>query len=123
MIRKLVVRSGQLEFWHMASYAFVRGYRACLGARLPATMTRLAFCVVIDRFTAHFMVRVMARQAANSSVICIVAPAACQPVGLEANIRNAQRSLQGDLFPSTVTLSAEVRHLFRGQSMKLGQIF
>lgn len=117
MIRKLVVGTGQLKFWHMAGHTFVRGYRACLGARLPATMTRLAFCVVIDRFTAHFMVRVMARQTANSSVVRIVTLAPRQPVGLEANIRYAQVALQGNFFPCPVALSAEVGHLFRGHSM------
>src|SRR5713101_2709200 len=108
MIRKLVVCPGQLEFWHMAGYAFVRAHRGGLRDRLPATMTGPAFCVVIDRLTAHFVVRVMTRQTADSRVVRIVAFAARQPIGLKANVRYAQITLQRNLFPCAVTLPAEV---------------
>ena len=117
MIRKLVVCTGQLEFWHVAGYTFVSGDRAGLRASFPASVTRLAFCVVVDRFVAHLVMRVMAREAADSCVIRIVAFTARQPVRLEANVSNAQVTLQGNFFPRPVTLSAEVRHLFGGQSM------
>ena len=108
MIRKLVVRPGQLEFWHVAAYTFVRGHRARLRAGFPATVTGLAFCVVIYWFTAHFVVRVVARQAANSRVVRIVALAARQPVGLKPNVRYAQITLQRNFLPRSVTLPAEV---------------
>ncbi len=109
MIRKLVVRSGQLEFWHMAAYTFVRGHRARLRAGFSGTaVTGLAFCVVIYRSVAHLVVRVMARQAADSRVVRIVAPAPRQPIGLKANVRYAQITLQRNFFPRPVTLSAEV---------------
>jgi hypothetical protein len=117
MIRKLVVCPGQLEFWHVAGHTLVCGHRTGLRARFPASVTRLAFCVVVDRFVAHLVVRVMAREAANSWVICIVALAARQPVRLEANVTNAQITLQGNFFPRPVTLSTEVRHLLRGHSV------
>src|SRR5207245_2708991 len=52
MIRELVVRARQLELWHMASYAFVRGHRARLGARLSTAVTGLEFCVVFYWLTA-----------------------------------------------------------------------
>jgi hypothetical protein len=108
MIRKLVVCPGQLEFWHMAGHTFVGGHGAGLCAKFPPTVTGLAFCVVIDWFATHFVVRVMAREAANSRVVRIVAFAARQPVRLEANIRYAQVALQGNFFPRPVTLSAEI---------------
>ena len=117
MIRKLVVCTGQLEFWHMAGHTLVFGDRAGLRARFSASVTRLAFWVVVDRFVAHLVVRVVAREAANSCVIRIVALTARQTVRLEANVSNAQVTLQGNFFPRPVTLSAEVRHLLGGQSM------
>jgi len=114
MIRKLVVRAGQLEFWHMASHAFFCGHLASPRAWFPAAMTGLAFRVVIGWFAAHFVVRIMAGEAANSRIIGVVAPAPSQPVRLEANVRNAQVTLQRNFFPRPVALSAEVRHLFCG---------
>ncbi len=114
MIRKLVVRTGQLEFWHVAGHAFFCGHRASFRAWFPAAMTGLAFRIVIDWFAAHFVVRIVAREAANSRIIGVVAPAPSQPVRLEANVRNIQVTLQRNFFPRPVTLSAEVRHLLCG---------
>ncbi len=71
-------------------------------------MTGLAFCVVVCWFGAHFVVRVMARQTANSCVVRIVALAPCQAVRLKANVRYAQITLQRNFFPRPVTLPAEV---------------
>ena len=114
MIGKLVVRPGQLEFWHVAGHTFFCGHRTRFRTQFTAAMTGLAFRVVIDEFAAHFVVRVMAREAANSRVVRVVAPATRQAVRLEANVCNAQVTLQGNFFPRPVTLSAEVRHLLRG---------
>src|SRR5204863_7358806 len=72
MIRKPVVCTGQLEFWHMAGHTLVFGDRAGLRARFPAAMTGRALRVVVDRFVAHLVVRVVAREAAKSCVIRIL---------------------------------------------------
>jgi len=60
-----VVRPGQLEFWHVAGHTFFCGHRTRFRTQFTAAMTGLAFRVVIDEFAAHFVVRVMAREAAN----------------------------------------------------------
>ena len=108
MIREFIVCPGQLQFWHVAGHALLRGHFADFRARFSTPVASDTFYVVIRGFAAHFVMRIVAREAADSRVVRVVAFASRKTVWLEANIRNAGIFLQCNLFPGPVTLPAEV---------------
>lgn len=120
MIRKLVVRSGELELWHMTRGTFVCGHRTSFGAGFSPTMASLALCIIFYRIALYFMMRIMAGEAADSRVLYVVTLTAGQAVRLEANVVDVREALQRDLFPGPVTLTAEIGDALGGQGF--GQI-
>ena len=119
------MRARQLDPRHVAGHAFVFGDRAGLGAGFSAgrscaatfsvAMAGQTFRVEIHGLSVEVVVRVVARQAADPRVVRVIAFAAGQPVGLEADVGDARISLCDDFRPGPVTLTAEIGSLVRGE--------
>ena len=115
MIGELMVRSGQLDFRHVAGAAPVRGHLASLSARLTASVTGLALGVVIGRIAVHLAVWIVAGDTANTRIIGIVTLATGQPIRLEPDVGNVELASRRDVLPRAVTLPAKSGHFFRGE--------
>src|SRR5580692_7180498 len=132
MIGKFVVRSRQIELRHMAGHAVGFGHWASLRARfwmsrfsrnrLSAGVAGQTFGVKIHWMRAEVVVWVVARQAADTCVVGVVAFAACQAIRLEADVGNTRVSLKSDFRPGAMTLTAEIRRLVRGEADQLVQV-
>lgn len=115
MVRKLVMRSRQLEFRHVTGDAPATGRGARFRTRFAAPVAGLALCVIFGWIGTHFMVRIMASETADARVVSVIALTARQSVWLKADIADVQRALQRDFFPGSVTLSAEIGNPLGGQ--------
>jgi|SRR5208283_5750045 len=116
MVRKLEMRSRQLELWHVAGHALVLRCRTGFRPGFSPCVAGQAFRVVFDGFSLHLVMRIVACQAANPLVVHIVALAASQAVWLETNVRYARVRLHNNFCPRPVALSTKIRNLLGGES-------
>src|ERR1017187_6568350 len=105
MIGELCVGAGQIDFGHMASHAVGFGHGADLGVERGG-MAGGALGVVGGEVGIHLCMGIVAGGAADAAILRVEAFAVGQPVGLEADIIDAARSVEGDLGPGAVTAAA-----------------
>jgi hypothetical protein len=127
MVGEFVVGARQLDLRHVARDALVLGNRAGLRAYLSnrgfrngrvcglsAGVASQAFAIEVHGFWIEVMVRVVAGEAADARIIRVVTLAARQTLRLKADVKDTRVPLLHDLRPGAVTLTTEIRSLFRG---------
>src|ERR1700691_476325 len=122
VVGELVVGPGQFDLRHVAGGAIVFGDRAIL---LPPVVTCLAFSVVMGGSRHNFFVWIVTRRAADALVVRVVALAVSHPVGLEAHVGDAVRTVRRNVPPGAMAASAEFVGFFRGHAgeMRHGRAF
>lgn len=113
MIGELVVRSRQPQFRHMARSAVAIRHFATDRSSFTAGMAGLALRIVRGIVPIDFLVRIVACRALDAGIIGIVAFAARKPVGLKADVGDAQHPRSGNLIPGPMALAAKVRRILR----------
>lgn len=117
----------QLHLRHMATRAFAArdwaslGIRATdgLSARVLRSMTRQTLSIIGSLVRREVLMRVVARNAADSRVGAIETFAARQPIRLKTDIDFAAPVAPDDRFPGAVTLAAKIRYVFGGQFFQI----
>src|SRR5437868_1025566 len=85
-------------------------------------MAGLAAGVIETGLVDHFLMRIVAGNAADAVVGSVVAAAVGQPVGLETYVGEAVRAVGGDLRPRAMALAAEVGHVLAGDLPEVGRV-
>ncbi len=120
MVGKLVVRTGQFQFGHVAGGAGRSGDFAGLCLWLAAGMACLALDVVTSWRSIDIFVRIVAGKAGNALVVNIEALAVGDAVGLEAHVADVVGAVFGNIIPGAVALTAEVGALFGAHVLDAG---
>ncbi len=104
----------------MAGNAVCRGHFATYRSGFAAAMASLALRIVSDVIAVDLLVRVMARCAADTGIVGVVALTAGKPVRLKPDIRDAEHPRASDLVPSAMALAAKIACVLRSH---LAEIF
>ena len=118
MIREFVMRARHLEFRHVTRDAVFFGHFTHFGTRLSSSVTCPAARIITCIAAVQLDMRIVTSGASDALIIRVVTFAAREPVRLEANIRDPEHTRACDFFPGTMTLSAEIRRVFRGHGAK-----
>ena len=122
VIAEEVVGARKFDLGHVTGDAIFLCDRAYRGSALGGDcefrlggMTCMAFRVVECRILFHVAMRIVARDATDARIHAVEALAVGEAVGLEADVVDVVRPLNGDLRPGAVALAAKIRYLLGGE--------
>ena len=108
VVGKFVMRARQLNLGHVAVGASRLANLAHAGLGLGGGVARQTTEIIVLRDGIHFLVRIMAGDAADAGIIFVEALTPRKAIGLESERSYVMNAGERNFLPCTVTLATEV---------------